>query len=588
MHGWWNKLAILDLESRDISYTKIGNDILKSYLGGRGLGTRLLVDEITPEEDPLKNNVLIFTAGPLTGTSVLTSGRFSATSKSPLTGTICDSNVGGYFGHEFKKCGIDGLIIRGRSEEPCIIKIRDDKINIDKTKLWGKSTGETLSSLDGKSAVIGPSGENLVKYANIVTNDFRVFGRGGLGAVMGSKKLKGISCKGSKDVSVADRESLIDFIKKAFSKIDSSPVTSRGLRKFGTPILVNLINWLGMFSEKNFRSCSGDKADKLSGETMKKEIVRDHYGCYGCPIRCGLKTKTEEAEGKGPEYESVWALGANLGIYDLERVTELNYLCNELGLDTISTGGTLACAMEMREEDVWDKTDGFGSKNIKKLIKKISEREGVGNELAEGSSRLCENYGCNYSMSVKNLELPAYDPRGASGQALSFATSNRGGCHLRGYMIGEEIFGVPKLFDRFKTDGKAEVVKRSQERNAYLDSLIVCKFSSFALSEEYYSRFLKAVTGIKYTVSELHKIGERIYNLERKFNVEAGFGRDDDYLPKRFSNPLKTGSSSGNTFNMDKLLDNYYEVMGWNQKGVPKKETLRKLNILHLHSNITQ
>ncbi len=579
MNGWWNKLARVDLSKGEVTYEKIGEDILQNFIGGRGLGLRLLVDEINPDIDPLKENILVFAAGPLTGTTVPTSGRFSVSSKSPLTGTIADSNVGGSFGSEFKKTGLDALIVEGVTEEPVRLEIDENDIRITKTDLWDSETGECLDKLEGKSAVIGPAGENCVLYSSLVTNGYRVFGRGGMGAVMGSKRLKSISVKGNKEVPIFDKKLLQKHVKKAISKISSSPVTSRGLKKFGTPILVNLLAWLGMFSKNNFREAADEEeADKLSGEKMKEEIVEKHEGCYACPIRCGLKTKTKKEKGKGPEYESVWALGSNLGTFDLEKTTELNYRCNELGLDTISTGGTLACAMEMGEKEIWSKIDGFGG-DLKETLNKIAFREGVGDELAEGSKRLAKKYDCNFSMTVKGMELPAYDPRGAAGQALSFATSNRGGCHLRGYMIGEEIFGVPKLFDRFKANGKAQLVKRSQERNAYLDSLIICKFSSFALDENFFSRFLRSTTGIEYTVSDLHTVGERIYNLERLFNVKAGFDRDNDRLPDRFSKPLKEGASADNVFDMEKMLDDYYEVMGWDKRGIPKKSTLERLDI---------
>ncbi|MFP4001994.1 MAG: aldehyde ferredoxin oxidoreductase family protein, partial [Thermoplasmata archaeon] len=470
----------------------------------------------------------------------------------------------------------------GKADRPVRLKLDDENIELLKTDMWGMETGECLEKLDGESAVIGPGGENEVLYSSIVTDGYRVFGRGGMGAVMGSKDLKAITVEGSKDVSLADRELLKEHIKKSVSKISSSPVTSRGLKKFGTPILVNLLTWLGMFSKKNFQEVAGEEeAERLSGERMKDEIVEEHEGCYACPIRCGLKTKTEKGEGKGPEYESVWALGSNIDNFDLEEVTELNYRCNELGLDTISTGGTLACAMEMSERGIWTEIDGFES-NAEDLVEKIAHKEGIGEELAEGSKRLCERYDCDLSMTIKGMELPAYDPRGAAGQALSFATSNRGGCHLRGYMIGEEIFGVPKLFDRFKTSGKAQVVKRSQERNAYLDSLLMCKFSAFALDENFYSRFIQDVTGVEYTVSDLHEVGERIYNLERSFNVEAGLDRSDDLLPERFKEPLKQGASSDNVFDISSMLDDYYEVMGWDEDGKPKDETLKELGIYDL------
>ncbi len=579
MKGWWNRLARVDLSSRKVRYHEIGKQLLKDHVGGRGLGARLLLDEIDPKVDPLEENVLIFAAGPLTGTFVPTSGRFSLSSKSPLTETIMDSNVGGSLGSEFKRAGLDALVIEGKAQEPVMIDITEERIQIKKTDLWGLETGECFSELEKESALIGPAGENQVRYASIMTRGYRVFGRGGLGAIMGRKKLKAITVSGSKRVPVEDEKALKDHVRKAASKLDSSPVTSRGLKKFGTPILVNLLTWLGMFSKHNFReAASEEEADNLSGEKMREKIVQKHEGCYSCPIRCGLKTKTKKKSGKGPEYESVWALGSNIGIFDLEKTTELNYRCNELGLDTISTGGTLACAMERKEEGLWDELGGFGS-DVTGLLDKIAHREGIGEKLAEGSKRLCEKYGCDLSMSVKGMELPAYDPRGAAGQALSFATSNRGGCHLRGYMIGEEIFGVPKLFDRFKTGGKAQLVKRSQERNAYLDSLVICKFGAFALDEEFYSRFLTSVTGERYTVADLHLVGERIYDMERWFNVKAGFDREDDELPKRFCETLKKGASSDNVFDMQKMLDDYYEVMGWNEKGEPKKETLERLDI---------
>lgn len=586
MDGWWNRIARVDLSSGHVTFTTIEESRYHDYLGGRGLAARLLVDEIQPGADAFNENALIFAAGPLTGTIAPTAGRFSATAMSPLTGTICDANVGGSFGQAFKKAGLDVLIITGRAPEPSVIRVDSDGVEVASTELWGATTTETCSALPGQTAAIGPAGEHLVRYACIVTDGHRVFGRGGLGAVMGSKHLKAVTVQGDSDIPVADPERLKAYVKKAATKLSSSPVTSRGLRQFGTPILVNLINWLGMLPGNNFQQPADERADRLSGETMADSIVQEHEGCFACPIRCGLRTAVgngdDRQQGKGPEYETVWALGPNLGIYDLEAVTRANYRCNELGLDTISAGGTLAAAMEMQQRDWWDKVPGFGDPAALAYIDDIARREGVGDELAEGSARLCHSHGCSLSMSVKSMELPAYDPRGAMGQALSFATSNRGGCHLRGYMIGEEIFGVPKLFDRFKTGGKAEVVRRSQERNAYLDSLILCKFTAFALDEQFYPRFLEAVTGKSYSVADLHVIGRRIYTLEREFNVAVGFTRDEDYLPERFSQPLQTGSSAGHSVDLDPMLDAYYATMGWDPQGRPTRETLERLGVPRL------
>ncbi|MFX0134281.1 MAG: aldehyde ferredoxin oxidoreductase family protein [Candidatus Hodarchaeota archaeon] len=568
-----------------------------NYLGGRGLGVKLLYDRIEKKIDPLSSkNHLIFTTGPITATSVYTSGRFSAVSKSPLTGTICDANSGGIWGATFKKCGYDGLMLAGAAKSPIYLYIDENEVKIeDAQKLWGLNTHETTNNLqeiygnNAKILCIGPAGENLVKFASIMNDKNRALGRGGLGAVMGSKKIKAIVVKGDKAIKIADKNKLDFFLSETKKWFDAITITGRSLPMFGTAVLVNIINEFGLFPIRNFQEGYSELADKVSGESIKKDILIRKTGCYKCPIACGRLTEVDGKRGKGPEYETVWALGPELGIFDLKKITQANYRCNELGLDTISTGVTIGCAMELKEKGFFNEAPSFGEVDkLGPLIEDIAYRRGIGNQFAEGSKILAETKKHpEFAMQVKGLELPAYDPRGAQGQALAYATSNRGGCHLRAYIIGPELLGVPTLFDRFQTYNKPDLVIRTQNINAMLDSLIICKFTAFAISEDFYSRLLTAVTGVKFSSEDLMIIGERIWNLERLFNIKEGFSKKDDTLPKRFlTEPLKKGGSKGRVVKLDEMLSEYYSARGWDQKGIPLKSTLEKLRLKELTINV--
>jgi aldehyde:ferredoxin oxidoreductase len=557
----------------------------------------MLCDSVPKNVDPLSSkNHLIIATGPITATSVYTSGRFSAVSKSPLTGTICDANSGGMWGAEFKKCGYDCLSLSGAARSPVYVFIDEKGVKIeDAGKVWGLNTHETtqeLQELHGKEAkilCIGPAGENLVKFASIMNDKNRALGRGGLGAVMGSKKLKAIVVNGKQEVKVADKKKLDYFLYETKKWLDAITVTGRSLPMFGTAVLVNIINEFGLFPIRNFQEGYSELADKVSGESIKDTILVRKTGCYKCPIACGRLTEVDGKQGKGPEYETVWALGPELGIFDLKKITQANYRCNELGLDTISAGVTIGCAMELKEKGYYEDAPSFGEADkILPLIEDIAHRRGIGKELAEGSKKFAESKRhIEYAMQVKGLELPAYDPRGAQGQALAYATSNRGGCHLRAYIIGPELLGVPTLFDRFQTYNKPDLVIRTQNMNATLDSLIICKFTAFAISEDFYSRILSAVTGINYSSEDLMVIGERIWNLERLFNLREGFTRKDDTLPERFlKEPLKKGGSKGRVVKLDEMLAEYYRSRGWNQDGIPLESTLEKLGLKELRVNV--
>jgi aldehyde:ferredoxin oxidoreductase len=596
IHGWNEKLLRVNLSEGNVKEELIPEGKLKLYLGGRGLGVKYFTEEVDSKIDPFEpGNKLIFATGPLTGTQVPTSGRFSAVSKSPLTGTIFDCNSGGSFGPIMKSCGYDAVILEGKADSPTYLHITLGGAEIqDAVGLWGKSTKQTTDILmekhgkDSRVCCIGQAGENLVLFANIINDYHHALGRGGLGAVMGSKNLKAVVVNPDRNeripTSVAEPELLKLVIQEIKKRLNSSPVTGKGLPIFGTVQLVNLINELGLFPINNFQEGFDLRADNLSGEKIRETIFQRKTACYACPIACGRMTKTSKREGKGPEYESDWALGADCGVFDLETVTEANYECNELGLDTISCGATIACAMELNESGKMPKEWAdfkFGNKEILVgLIEKIALKKEVGKDLAMGSRRLAEKYRMpEAAMQVKGLEMPAYDPRGAFGMALAYATSNRGACHLRAYTIGAELLGVPKLFDRFSFSDKPDLVIKLQNFGAFYDSIVACKFSGLGAPEDYYSRAVSAVTGLDISVTGAEIIGERIHNLERVYNTRIGFSRKEDTLPPRFSTPLKSGGSKGKTPPLDLMLDLYYDIRGWNSNGEPKKEALKRLGI---------
>lgn len=588
--GWMGKILRVDLSTGQIAEEDLQDNVRTTWLGGRGLGASILFKEVPANCDALgPENKLIFATGPLTGTRVPTSGRFSVTTKSPLTGTIFDSNAGGVWGVRFKRCGYDALIIEGESPKPVYLSITDDGAAIcDAGHLWGLDVHAASSRLEAESgrgvsvACIGPAGERMVKMAAIINDRHRALGRGGVGAVMGAKKLKAVAVGGSKKVPVAEPDQL-DFVVYETNKwLKANPITSQGLPEFGTAVLVNLFNELGVFPARNFQQSYFSDALNICGETLAETITVKRRGCYGCPIQCARVTRAGSEEGEGPEYESIWALGPQCGIGDLEVIARANYLCNRLGLDTISTGVTIGCAMELREKGIFSSGPTFeDARALLETIKKIAFREGIGDLLAEGADRFAGGLGApEYAMQVKGLELPAYDPRGLQGMGLGFATSNRGACHLRAYMVGPEVLGVPKMVDRFATGGKAGLTIVQQNVSAAVDSLIICRFAGLAVSEEYFVRLLSAVVGIKYQTQDLHVIGERIWNLERLYNLRAGFGARDDTLPGRLLHqPVAEGPSRGCTVKLDEMLGEYYRFRGWDQSGAPTAKKLRSLGL---------
>ena len=595
------KILRVDLSAGKISEEKLDEKLARDFIGGRGLGSKYLYDEIDPTVDPFSpENKLIFATGPLTGTVAPTGGRYMAVTKSPLTGLIASSNSGGSFGPELKFAGYDMLIVEGRADHPVYIRIKDNDVEIkDASHLWGKPVSETTKILleefgDPKAQVacIGPAGEKLVRFASIMNNEHRAAGRSGVGAVMGSKNLKAVVVRGSQKVKVANETKFLEVVKEKIKKLRENSITGEGLPKYGTAVLVNIINENGLYPTNNFQTGVFKYAYEQSGEALVEKYLVQNKPCFSCPIGCG-RVSRHPALGvtEGPEYESIWALGANLGINDLASIVIANHLCDEYGLDTISTGGTLAAAMELYERGIIKEEDlqggpplRFGNSEVLHYyIEKIAKREGLGDKLAEGGYRLAEMYGHpEYSMSVKKQELPAYDPRGAEGHGLEYATSNRGGCHVRGYMISPEILGVPKKLDPHDvSEEKVKWVKTFQDLTAVIDSAGLCLFTSFALTAEDYLDLINAATGFSYTLDEMMLAGERIWNLERVFNIKAGMVPErDDTLPRRLlEEPMPEGPHKGHVVRLKVLLKYYYKVRGWDEKGHPTKEKLQELGL---------
>lgn len=590
MQGWAGKILDINLGSGSVETFPLDREMARLFLGGRGLGARLLWDLVGPEVEPLSpENVLIFTTGPITASSSQTSNRFNVSTKSPLTNTILHANSGGWWGMQFKRTGYDALIVRGKAEKPVMIEITAEGVQIlDAGHLWGKGVFETTEALGQKRnkrnvLCIGPAGENQVRIAAIMNDKERALARGGGGAVMGSKNLKAIVVEGHEKNRPEDQDQFKFMLYETGKLLKASPLTSQALPEFGTAVVMNVVNEIGALPTRNFQQSQFEGADKISGEAITDEILVKNQACWACPITCTRISKTASGkEGEGPEFESAWAFGAHCGIDDLDAITEANFLCNDLGLDTISMGNTIGCAMELSERGFMENDLGFGQAGkLIDLIQVTAYREGIGDDLAEGSYRMAEKYGApELSMSVKKLEMPAYDPRGMQGQGLVYATGNRGACHETGNMLGPEVLALPRLLDRFATQGKAGIVSVHQDSAAVIDSLVYCKFANMAVAEEFFARTLTAVTGELFTEEDLMMVGERVWTLERLYNLREGFTNEDDTLPDRLLNdPVQEGPSEGFVANLAPMLKEYYAFREWDENGVPRPEKLQELSL---------
>ncbi|MFA4719806.1 aldehyde ferredoxin oxidoreductase [Pyrococcus kukulkanii] len=603
MYGYWGKILRVNLSDGTIKEEKFDESFAKKWLGTRGFGIYYLLKEMDPKVDPFSpENKLIFATGPLTGTSAPTGGRYMVITKSPLTGYIAMANSGGYFGAELKFAGWDAIIVEGKADHPVYIYINEENVEIrDASHLWGKLVSETEEKLkeevgdkNVQIASIGPAGENKVRFAAVMNNGHRAAGRGGVGAVMGSKNLKAIVVRGRKRVEVADKGKFMEVVREKIEKLKKDPVAGGGLPKYGTAVLVNIINENGLYPTRNFQTGVFKYAYEQSGEAMAAKYLVRNKPCFACPIGCGRVNKLPTlGVTEGPEYESTWALGANLGINDLAAIIEANHFADEYGMDTISLGGTLATAMELyergllKQEDIGgDNVPPFRFGNTEVLhywIHKIATREGFGDVLAEGGYRLAEKFnGLEYFMGVKKQELPAYDPRGAEGHGLGYATNNRGGCHIKQYMISPEILGYPYKMDPHDiSDEKVKMVILFQDLTALIDAAGLCLFTTFGLGADDYRDLLNAALGWDFSTEDYLKIGERIWNAERLFNLKAGLDPlKEDTLPKRLlEEPMPEGPHKGHVVRLKEMLPRYYKFRGWTEDGRIPEEKLKELGL---------
>jgi len=567
MTGWTGRILEVDLTAGSCHVDRIPVDLLRSYLGGRGLGVRLMRDFFHLE--PLAPEMpLIFAVGPLCGTTAPTAARLAVVSRSPLTGTIYDCSAGGRFAWRLKAAGYDLVRIVGRSALPVVLAIRGAEVTLEPAaQLWGMRVHATVAALAGQGSVaaIGPAGENGVLFANIMMGEGNSVGRGGLGAVMGAKNLKAITVNGDGKTAVAEPERFDRARQDVLRLFRASPVIygEMGIAEYGTPALVDLMRQRRMAPTENFRKTVFEESHCYAGPAIRRDFQAKKDGCYGCPIQC--KKSTPQGEHL-PEYETVSHFGALNGIADLATIVKANTLCNDLGMDTITAAATLSA---------WGEARGAfpEAAEVAGLLADMAARQGEGELLSLGSRRFAEALGRpEISMSVKGLELPAYDPRGAYGMALAYCTSNRGGCHLRAYPISHEILRKPVATDRFSFSGKARIIKIAEDINAAVDSLVACKFSFFGATLEEYAELLSAASGEEYSPQGLKEIGERIYLTERYYNAANGFSVQDDFLPVRFYGEAGTSGEGIQIPPIDREryaleLQKYYRIRGLDEDG---------------------
>ena len=614
--SWAGKILRVDLTAGTVKSEPLNMDRARAYIGTRGLATKNLVEEVDPKVDPLSPaNKIIWATGPLTGTMASTGGRYTVVTKGPLTGAIACSNSGGYWGAELKMAGWDMIIFEGKSPKPVYLMINDDSAELrDAAHLWGQSvwhTEETLKKQHQDPLIrvssIGLAGENQVLFASVVNDLHRAAGRSGVGAVMGSKNLKAIAVRGTKGVgNLFDAKAFMRVTKEKKKILADNALTGQGLPAYGTQVLMNIINEVGALPTRNHRDVQFEGAKDISAEAMatprksdgKKPLVTNQ-ACFGCTIACGRIQTIDKGhftiENKpqywgasgGLEYEAAWALGAANGVNDLDALQYANLMCNEQGFDPISFGATVGAVMELYEMGVLTKEQlgieaPFGSAKALAFFAEATARgEGFGKEIGQGSKRLTAKYGHpDLSMSCKGQEFPAYDGRGIQGIGLGYATSNRGGCHLRGYTVASEVAGIPMKTDPLTAEGKPELLKAFQDATAVVDSSGLCQFTTFAWGLPDIQEQLAAACGEDFTLDNVSTIGERIWNMERDFNNRAGFTPKDDVLPKRLvTEAAKSGPAKGLVSKVPEMLPKYYEIRGWNPDGTLKPETRTRLGL---------
>lgn len=608
MYGWHGKILRVNLTNQITSVEELDSQVAKDYIGGRGWAIRYLYDEVDPRVDPLSpENKLIFATGPLTATPAPTGNRYMVVTKSPLTGALAHSNAGGDFPTWLKRTGFDLVIFEGKATEPVYLWINNDNVEFrSAAHLWGKDVHTTtdilLNETDPKAKVacIGPAGENLVLMAAVMNDKHRAAARSGVGAVMGSKNLKAVVAQGDKNPPIFDTDGMRQLSVTISKEVGVDVKKGSSLREYGTAYVPQVTNTLGILPTRNFQTGIFEGTDQIDGVALKEKYLIRHKACYRCPISCGRLTAVDDekyaGKGEGPEYETIAALGSACGVDNLAALTKANYWCNELGMDTISTGMTIAAAMEMYEkgyilEDDIGQPLRFGDADAMiTMIQKMAIRDGFGDALAEGSYRLAAKYGHpEIAVTARKQEFPGYDPRGSQGMGLLYATSNKGASHMEGDLAYSEVFGVPEKIDPLTSQGKAPLVARFQDAFALIDAVGLCVFLSVRyvfdknvnLWPTRLTQLMNLTTGADYTPTEIMQAAERIYNLERLFLIGAGSGHEDDTLPyKMLHEPMPKGPAKGKVVDLDKMLPEFYAARGWDENGVPTKEKLAELGLI--------
>lgn len=612
MYGWHGRILHVNLTQGTIREEVFAEEVARKYFGARGLAIKVLLEGMDPRADPLSPEALLVMAtGPLTSTPAPTGNRYLAICKSPLTGALAYSNSGGVFPTMMKRSGYDLLVFAGRAEKPVYLYVDERKAELrDAEHLWGKDTHHTVDLIQAETtddthvACIGPAGERLALIAAIINDKHRAAARSGVGAVMGSKNLKAVAVRGDLKPALYDEKALKAVTLEANRQLGADIKKGSSMRIYGTSYVPDVTNEAGVFPTFNFEYGQFEGTHKINGPTLKEHFLIRHSGCYACPLACARLTRVDgeiwgeqyAGEGEGPEYETIGSLGSACGIDNMAAITKANYLCNELGLDTISTGVTIACAMEMYTKGILSEKEigrplPFGDADgMIAMLKAAAYREGFGDEIAQGSWRLANSYGHpEMSITAKKQEFPSYDARGLKGMGLLYATSNKGASHMAGDTAYTELFGVGKKIDGLTYEGKAELTKHFQDAFTLMDSAGVCVFVAVRYTLDTLNGYIPTrltqmvnhATGSDYTPETMMEAAERVYNLERLFLTKAGMSRADDTLAQRMAEPMPAGPLEGETFELDRLLDDYYLARGWDADGIPTRERLEKLGIDH-------
>jgi len=612
MYGWHGRLLRVNLTNGEICEETIPEEEARKYIGGRGLAIKCLMEGMAPKADPLSpENLLIFATGPLTSTPAPTGNRYMVVTKSPLTGALANSNSGGIFPTMMKRSGYDLFVFEGRAEKPVYFFVDEREAELrDASHLWGHDTHYTDDAIkaetgDGVSvACIGPAGENGVLIAAIINDKHRAAARSGVGTVMGAKNLKAVAVRGSLKPELYDAAKMRAVVREANQQLAADIRKGSTMRIYGTAYVPDVTNEAGVLPTHNFQYGQFEGVHKINGPTLRENFLISHTGCYACPLACARLTEVKAevwgekyaGQGEGPEYETIGSLGSACGIDNMAAITKANYLCNELGLDTISVGVTIACAMEMYTKGILTEAEigrplTFGDADAMiEMVKATAYRRGFGGEIAQGSWRLANRYGHpEMSITAKKLEFPSYDARGLKGMGLLYATSNIGASHMAGDTAYTELFGVGKKIDGLTYDGKAKLTAYFQDLFSIIDAAGLCVFVAVRYTLDTVNGYvptrvtemLNHATGSSYTPRSLLEAADRVYTLERLFLTKAGMSRADDTLASRMAEPMPSGPLKGETFDLSRLLDDYYQVRGWDVNGIPTREKLESLGIAH-------